>query len=204
MRESEEEKPVDRSIDREFPSLIDVAPLISDPHLGQPLGETFSAVKLRLNYNSSRLVHISATIAQLYRSQSIGERLSIIELGVYEVSGVPLAIQLTGANRNDSQQALALVDAIPLLQGARGRPRHRPDCMMGDRGYDAEAIRQGLRDRRIIPFLSCEGQHRTWQRIGPMALGGGADLCLVESVPAAACATKSGRTFMRHSCLALS
>jgi len=36
--------------------------------------------------------------------------------------GVPLAIQLTGANRNDSQQALALVDAIPLLQGERGRP----------------------------------------------------------------------------------
>ena len=25
----------------------------------------------------------------------------------------PLAVQLTGANRNDSQQALALVDAIP-------------------------------------------------------------------------------------------
>ena len=34
--------------------------------------------------------------------------------------GVPLAIQLTGANRNDSQQALALVDAIPYLQGERG------------------------------------------------------------------------------------
>jgi len=68
--------------------------------------------------------------------------------------GVPLAIQLTGANRNDSQLALALVDAIPLLQEARGRPRHRPDCMMGDRGYDAEAIRQGLRDRRIIPLLA--------------------------------------------------
>ena len=27
-----------------------------------------------------------------------------------------MAIQLTGANRNDSQQALALVDAIPFLQ----------------------------------------------------------------------------------------
>ena len=40
--------------------------------------------------------------------------------------GVPLAIQLTGANRNDSQQALALVDAIPSLQGERGRPRHCP------------------------------------------------------------------------------
>jgi transposase len=65
-----------------------------------------------------------------------------------------LFIQLTGANRNDSQQALALVDAIPFLRGKRGRPRHRPDCVLGDRGYDAEAIRQGLRDRRIIPFLA--------------------------------------------------
>ena len=63
-------------------------------------------------------------------------------------------IQLTGANRNDSQQALALVDAISPLQGERGRPRHRPDCVLGDRGYDAEAIRQGLRVRRIIPFLA--------------------------------------------------
>ena len=34
--------------------------------------------------------------------------------------GIPLAIQLTGANRNDSQQALALVDAIPPLQGLPG------------------------------------------------------------------------------------
>lgn len=45
--------------------------------------------------------------------------------------GVPLAVQLTGANRNDSHQALALVDAIPILQGERGRPRHRPDCVIG-------------------------------------------------------------------------
>ena len=68
--------------------------------------------------------------------------------------GIPLAIQLTGANRNDSQHGLALVDAIPSLQGKRGRPRQRPDCVLGDRGYDAEAMRQGLRDRRIISFLA--------------------------------------------------
>src|SRR5215467_10898111 len=41
--------------------------------------------------------------------------------------GIPLAIRLTGANRNDSQEALALVDSIPPLQGPRGRPRSRPD-----------------------------------------------------------------------------
>ena len=32
--------------------------------------------------------------------------------------GVPLAVRLTGANRNDSQEALALVDAIPPLPSA--------------------------------------------------------------------------------------
>ena len=68
--------------------------------------------------------------------------------------GVPLAIRLTGANRNDSQQALALVEAIPSLQGERGRPRHRPECVLGDRGYDAESIRQGLRARRMVPWLA--------------------------------------------------
>jgi hypothetical protein len=54
---------------------------------------------------------------------------------------VALAVRLTGANRNDSQEALALVDAIPPLHGERGRPRRRPDCVLGDRGYDATAIR---------------------------------------------------------------
>ncbi|MDE3179802.1 MAG: IS5 family transposase [Acidobacteriota bacterium] len=68
--------------------------------------------------------------------------------------GVPLAVRLTGANRNDSQEALALVDAIPPLQGARGRPRRRPDSVVGGRGYDSEAIRSGLRTRGILPLLA--------------------------------------------------
>ena len=65
-----------------------------------------------------------------------------------------LAVRLTGANRNDSKEALALVDAILPLQGQRGRPRRRPDCVVGDRGYDAEAIRSGLRTRGILPLLA--------------------------------------------------
>jgi hypothetical protein len=78
-----------------------------------------------------------------------------------------------------------------LVQGPY--PRHRFDCVLGDRGYDAETIQQGLRDQRHHPF-SCEAQHRTWQRTGAMALGGGANLRLVESVPATARALrKAGR-----------
>jgi hypothetical protein len=38
---------------------------------------------------------------------------------------VPLAVGLTGTNRNDSQEALALVDAIPPLPGKCGRPFRR-------------------------------------------------------------------------------
>lgn len=36
---------------------------------------------------------------------------------ICDARGMPLAVKLTGANRNDSQDALALVDAIPPLQG---------------------------------------------------------------------------------------
>lgn len=68
--------------------------------------------------------------------------------------GVPLAVRLTGANRHDSQEAMPLVDAIPPLQGERGRPRCRPDCVLGDRAYDAETIRRGLRARHILPLLA--------------------------------------------------
>ena len=34
------------------------------------------------------------------------------------------------------------------------RPRRRPHCVVGDRGYDAEAIRSGLRTRGILPLLA--------------------------------------------------
>ena len=99
--------------------------------------------------------------------------------------GVPLAVRLTGANRNDSQEALALVDAIPPLHGQRGRPRRRPDRVVGDRGYDAAAIRRGLRTRHIVPLLAMRRtKHGEW--LGSVAVGRGAHTCLAESVSPAA------------------
>jgi transposase len=96
--------------------------------------------------------------------------------------GVPLAVRLTGANRNDSQEALALVDAIPPLHGERGRPRQRPDCVLGDRGYDAAAIRRGLRTRHIVPLLAMR-RTEAWEWPGSVALGRGAHLRLAQSIP---------------------
>ena len=43
------------------------------------------------------------------------------------------------ANRNDSQEALALVDAIPPLQGARGRLRSPAGLRARRSRYDAAA-----------------------------------------------------------------
>src|SRR5205814_1157455 len=40
--------------------------------------------------------------------------------------GTPLAVSLTGGNRNDITQLIPLVDAIPPVRGRRGRPRRRP------------------------------------------------------------------------------
>lgn len=95
--------------------------------------------------------------------------------------GVSLAVRLTGANRNDSQEALALVDAIPPLHGERGRPRQRPDCVLGDRGYDAAAIRRGLRTRHIVPLLAVR-RTAHGSGLGPVAVGRGPHICLAQSV----------------------
>src|SRR3989442_145879 len=40
------------------------------------------------------------------------------------------------------------------VTGERGRPRCRPDCVLGDRAYDAKVIRQALRARHIVPLLA--------------------------------------------------
>jgi transposase len=49
---------------------------------------------------------------------------------------------------------LALLDGISPLQGLRGRPRFRPDSLLGDRAYDAEKIRRAVRARRVLPLLA--------------------------------------------------
>ena len=49
-------------------------------------------------------------------------------------NGVPLAITLTGGNRNDVTQLMPLLDAIPPVRGKVGRPRQRPKTLYADPG----------------------------------------------------------------------
>jgi transposase len=71
-----------------------------------------------------------------------------------DAQGIPLAMTLTGANRHDVTQLLPLVDAVPAVRGKRGHPRRRPRRVQGDRAYDSEGHRRGLRRRGIIPVLA--------------------------------------------------
>jgi transposase len=64
-----------------------------------------------------------------------------------EAGGVPLAVGLTGAHRNDVTQLLPLLDKVPRVRGRRGRPRHRPERLYADRGYDPDRYRRRVRCR---------------------------------------------------------
>ncbi|WP_405573699.1 IS5 family transposase [Streptomyces phaeochromogenes] len=69
----------------------------------------------------------------------------------------PLKVITTAANVNDVTQTLALVDGIPPVAGRPGRPRRRPDSLLGDKAYDSNPNREELRKRRILPVISRKG-----------------------------------------------
>jgi hypothetical protein len=50
---------------------------------------------------------------------------------ITDATGIPLALTLTGGNRNDVTQLIPLLQAVPPVRGKRGRPRHRPDVVLG-------------------------------------------------------------------------
>lgn len=65
--------------------------------------------------------------------------------------GRPLSIVLTPGQRHDSTQLEPVLDAIRVPRPAgRGRPRKRPDHLIGDKGYSYPRCRHVL-CRRGIP-----------------------------------------------------
>lgn len=76
---------------------------------------------------------------------------------VVEKQGVPLQVQLSGANQPDINQLLPLVANLPAVRGKPGHPRSRPDELYGDRAYDSEPVRGILRWLGIEPFLAKRG-----------------------------------------------
>jgi transposase len=76
---------------------------------------------------------------------------------ICDAGGLPLAVSITGGNRNDITQLLPLIDAIPPIRGRVGRPRRRPGQLLADRGYDYDIYRRQLRARGITPQIARRG-----------------------------------------------
>ena len=76
---------------------------------------------------------------------------------ITEAHGIPLAVSLTGGNRNDVTQLMPLIAAVPPVRGRRGRPRQRPDAVYADRGYDHDKYRRQVRGKGIKPVIARRG-----------------------------------------------
>ena len=74
-----------------------------------------------------------------------------------EAHGIPLAEQISPANRNEILFLESLIDSIPPVRGKVGRPRRRPEKLHADKGYDFRRARQALRRRGIQPRIARRG-----------------------------------------------
>jgi transposase len=71
---------------------------------------------------------------------------------------VPLVVQLAPANLHDSRTLLPLVVNIPAVAGKPGRPKQKPDALVGDKAFDCDDLRHLLRWLGIEPILPSKGE----------------------------------------------
>jgi hypothetical protein len=76
---------------------------------------------------------------------------------ICDATGIPLAVTLTGGNRNDVTQLMPLLQAVPPIRGKRGRPRQRPRELYADRGYDHDCYRRQVWAKGIKPVIARRG-----------------------------------------------
>jgi transposase len=72
-----------------------------------------------------------------------------------------MTLVLTPGQRHESTQLPALMEQGAVKRPGRGRPRLRPDRIVGDKGYSYPHIRQYLRQRGVrITIARRSNQHR--------------------------------------------
>jgi transposase len=71
--------------------------------------------------------------------------------------GVPLGIQIAGANVSDHRQWLPLIADFPQIGGKPGRPKELPDELYADRGFDSDQTRCLLAWLGIDPHIARRG-----------------------------------------------
>ena len=75
----------------------------------------------------------------------------------------PLVIAVTAGQAGDSPMLKWLLADLAVTRPARGRPRTRPDAVLGDKAYSSRANRSLIRSKRaraVIPQRADEIGHR--------------------------------------------
>ena len=111
-------------------------------------------------------------------------------------NGIPLAARVTGANRHESTQLKALVEAVPPVAGKPGHPQSKPEAVLGDRAFDSQALREWLWERGIVPFLAKRGEAHG-SGLGKQRLGRRTHLCLAQRLSPPAPALRTHRLHAR-------
>ena len=68
-------------------------------------------------------------------------------------NGRPLAVVVTGGQRNDGAMLATVLDEIVVPRIGQGRARTRPDALIADRAYTSGVTRRMLRDRKITAII---------------------------------------------------
>jgi transposase len=67
--------------------------------------------------------------------------------------GRPMVFALASTERHDSIAVEDLLAGGRVKRSSPGRPRHRPEAVVGDRAYSSHATRRSLRRRGIQPII---------------------------------------------------
>lgn len=75
-------------------------------------------------------------------------------------AGTPIGVHLDSASPAEVRLLEATLDSVSVPRAHHaGRPRKHPDRLIGDRGYDSNAVREMLVQRGIDPIIPCRSNN---------------------------------------------
>lgn len=67
--------------------------------------------------------------------------------------GTPLGVCMASASPSETKLLEPVLETVAVRRQGPGRPRKRPERLIGDRGYDSNAVRAALAARGIEPII---------------------------------------------------